>query len=115
MPHRTVDIPTLSDADQWRFWEKVALKTLNGCWEWQGSTNNYGYGKFGVHRTTFQAHRVAYKLMNPTTSLIDVILRHSCDNPVCCNPFHLVPGTQLENLRDMRAKGRQNDFGKRVA
>ena len=36
---------------------------------------------------------------------------HNCpdgDNPLCCNPAHLFPGTPKENTRDMIAKGRAN-------
>jgi len=32
---------------------------------------------------------------------------HRCDTPRCVNPTHLFLGTQLQNLGDMRAKGRQ--------
>lgn len=37
---------------------------------------------------------------------------HTCDNPPCCNPMHLFEGTRLDNVHDMRAKGR-HEHGER--
>lgn len=31
---------------------------------------------------------------------------HSCDNPPCCNPRHLSPGTRQDNVDDCVRKGR---------
>ena len=36
----------------------------------------------------------------------EVKVRHTCDNPPCCNPKHLLRGSQLDNIRDRVARGR---------
>ena len=34
------------------------------------------------------------------------IIMHTCDNPRCVNPKHLILGTQLDNLSDMAKRNR---------
>ena len=34
------------------------------------------------------------------------VVRHVCDNRKCCNPLHLLQGTQLENIQDMIERNR---------
>lgn len=34
------------------------------------------------------------------------VARHTCDNPACCRPDHLVVGTQADNVRDRVERGR---------
>jgi hypothetical protein len=38
---------------------------------------------------------------------------HTCDNPPCCNPAHIFPGTHLENSQDSVRKGRR-PFGEAI-
>lgn len=34
------------------------------------------------------------------------VIRHTCDNRLCCNPLHLVSGSQYDNVKDAMEKGR---------
>jgi hypothetical protein len=38
------------------------------------------------------------------------VVRHTCDNPPCINPDHLVTGTAAANNRDRAKRGRSADF-----
>src|SRR5260221_14462809 len=78
----------------------------SGCWEWQGYTNNHGYGQFRPTKGDRRfAHRFSYELFRapiPTGLVID----HLCRNPRCVNPDHLEPVTERENmLRGYSASG----------
>lgn len=91
-----------------RFWSYVDIKGPDECWEWTRSRWPFGHGSCGA--TIFgerRAHRIAWVLTNgPVPDGLDIL--HSCDNPPCCNPNHLRPGTHAENMRDMSVRGRSN-------
>lgn len=90
-----------------RFWEKVDRSGgPDACWPFTGGRNKDGYGKFAVERKVqVRAHRFAWELVNgPMPPGLNGC--HRCDNPPCCNPAHIFPGTNAENLADMVAKGR---------
>lgn len=95
-----------------RFWSKVLVGDPDECWPWTGAKTK-GYGSLVVDRKRYYAHRIAYELTYGPIPHIDgadefhgPCVLHSCDNPACCNPAHLRPGSQKENLREMAAKGR---------
>ena len=113
-----------------RFWMHVNKNgpvmrpELGRCWLWTSTffvregREKYGqYGQFGFftvksHRTV-QAHRYAWELTHgpieghvPGDPDKEVCVLHKCDNPPCVNPSHLFLGSDLDNNRDMRAKGR---------
>jgi hypothetical protein len=81
--------------------DRVRVSNARACWEWTGYRDPLGYGMTALivdgTRKTMKAHRAVY-----LTCVGDVpaglFLLHSCDNPPCCNPAHLRPGTQIENM-----------------
>jgi hypothetical protein len=83
---------------------------LNGeCLEWNGAgSNGYGQIRFfvmGVNRI-FNTHKISMEVALGKLSSQDEWALHSCDNPKCCNPAHLFPGTQKDNMMDCKSKGR---------
>lgn len=79
-----------------RFWSKVEITSLHGCWEWTAGKNNE-YGMFWLDRDR-RAHAVAYELVRgPIPHGLE--LDHLCRNKGCVNPFHLEAVTHQENMR----------------
>lgn len=85
------------------FWSHV--DKTDGCWIWNGSINNMGYGVSRSNRrnkewgfTESLAHRVAYRLaVGPIPK--GLTLDHLCSNPLCVNPEHLDPVSLKVNIR----------------
>lgn len=86
------------------FLRSRATERPSGCLEWTGSLRG-GYGQVSRDGRPAKAHRVMAELtFGPLPDGAAVM--HTCDNPPCINPAHLVVGTQPENVADMWAKGR---------
>lgn len=70
------------------------------CWEWVGSTGGRdGRGYFTLDGRKQLAHRVVYEIFHGAIP-DNIVIRHKCDNPICCNPMHLEPGTRSDNELD---------------
>ena len=76
------------------------------CWPWIGRVDQQGYGKFKLDgRDVFAPRWVLGQSLGRPLGAGEVT-RHTCDNPPCCNPAHLLPGTPADNSRDMVERGR---------
>ena len=72
-----------------------------GCWLWTGPCDRNGYGYICIGSKKIMVHRY---LAGVSDSSICVC--HKCDTPACVNPDHMFFGSQVDNMRDMNAKGR---------
>jgi Zinc-binding loop region of homing endonuclease len=88
-----------------RFSDKVDIRTPAECWPWKAVKIPGGYGQFWLGDRMVNAHRAALTLMGATI-YADQVVRHSCDNPECCNPSHLSVGMQADNMLDAHQKRR---------
>lgn len=93
---------------------------IGRCHEWTGAMHPNGYGyvnppdESGNKGKMISTHRWFYEIRNgeiPEGKMV----RHKCDNRICCNPDHLELGESIDNVRDMlkrnpKACGRKLSF-----
>ena len=96
-----------------RVWSRVKIGKPNECWIWQGYVS-HGYGTLRVMKAPgskaqrhLRAHRLAWWLENSEPLPPDMLVIHSCNTPLCCNPRHLRLGTHKQNMEDVRKAGNQ--------
>jgi hypothetical protein len=81
-----------------RFFSKVSPVRITGCWLWTAAIKDDGYGVFGLGRSGFGAHVVAYRWFVgaiPDGLQVD----HLCRHRRCVNPAHLEAVTRIENVK----------------
>lgn len=88
---------------------RLALRTavVGDCWEYQWTRDEDGYGhiRYGG-RPSGRAHVAAWEWANQQTVPSGMVVRHTCDNPPCCRPLHLLIGTSQDNVDDRQERGR---------
>lgn len=116
---------TKMNATQWKsFNNKVDIVQLDWhtpCWLWTGGTHDKGYGRFYLGRDPntgrkiwAYAHRISFEHFigfPPEGYIVD----HQCNHKLCCNPTHLWPESNNDNLRladQRRPWKRRNQYSK---
>ena len=99
--------------------DPVQIDYKTPCWLWTGGTHDKGYGRFWLglvdnQRIWAYSHRIAFEHwigMPPRGYIVD----HQCNHKLCCNPTHLWPETNNDNLRladERRPWKRRNQYSK---
>lgn len=104
-------IPELTAKDLARFWKKVDKSGgPDACWPWLAGASKEGHGRFKLNGKLYSPHRISFELANGKIANVaqfhGTVIRHKCDNPPCCNPKHLEPGTAHQNALDTSERGR---------
>ena len=86
-----------------RFWSKVDKS--GDCWVWTAAPDTAGYGQFRFEGKNVKAHRVSFFFEH---GYWPKITRHTCDNPPCVNPAHLLDGSYKDNTADMLKRERNH-------
>jgi hypothetical protein len=93
------------------FWDRIDVRGPDDCWLWKIETQltqgGYGAAFYASIHTT--ANRIAFMLSKGEIP-VGKQLRHTCAdrypkgsilNRRCCNPNHIIPGSEQDNSDDM--------------
>lgn len=103
----------LSDKQVLKFLARIDRKPMDECWPWMAGRNATmdgvkTYGVVWFNSVKHSSHRIAYRIFSGEIKEgRKIMICHSCDNPVCCNPGHLFQGTGVDNANDCKSKGRK--------
>jgi hypothetical protein len=82
-------------------------ETSDYCIEWTGGKiEKGGYGMSWFRGHNILAHRMAWMIHHGRSIPDGMVIMHTCDNPSCVNPEHLLCASQQTNVMDMYIKGR---------
>lgn len=110
--HRSRNRDSLDDPQRMTIAERIERKVTHvemghgtPCWIYEGSLNSSGYTCMktghGDDRRTELVHRASYReYVGPIPA--GLVIDHLCRVRTCCNPEHLEPVTQGENIRRIR-------------
>ena len=95
-----------------RFHESYKKAAPDQCWLWTGRLWDDGsYGVFKAKelgKRAMAASRASWVIHNGPITQPKMVVRHTCDSPMCVNPAHLKIGTYKQNSADCVERGRIN-------
>jgi len=77
----------------------IIIRDKEECLLWTRKTCKDGYGQIKLTGRTWPAHRLMYFLFS-NKPFNGLVVRHKCDNKLCCNPYHLELGSDKDNMND---------------
>ena len=81
----------------------------NGCWictSHKVPKSSKSYPSTSINGKQINISHIIYReTIGPVP--VGIILRHTCDNPLCINPAHLLPGNHADNMKDRSERNRQ--------
>ena len=79
-------------------------RSLGDCLIWTRCLNSDGYPRAWINKNrNGKVHREVSFLFN---GYYPKVVRHSCDEPRCINPEHLLGGNATNNMEDRSVRGR---------
>jgi hypothetical protein len=77
---------------------RYIIDTITGCWLWQGAKLRSGHGVVKVQSKAKMAYRIFFMFfVGPIAEGLQ--LHHTCENPACVNPQHLLAVTPGQHAR----------------
>ena len=89
-----------------RLWNRVDKSDGPGaCWPWTGKSKVRGYPVMRFNGKQRRVARIILELDGRPAGT-NQLACHTCDNPPCCNPAHLYPGSPADNVDDRQKRER---------
>ena len=85
----------------------IYMGNKDDCWEWKGKLNEKdGRPYFTVDGKRRPSYVIVLESFTCIKQEEGQVARHDCDNPICCNPYHLKWGSHQDNMDDMKERER---------
>lgn len=89
---------------------EITWDDTDECIEWPHARSRSGYGQTYRNGRVVYVHRVVWEMVNGRAPKPGEEVRHSCDNPPCFNPRHLLIGSRADNMRDAAERKRMHHY-----